>query len=94
VGGAPRTPFGADLGSLTGWMMHATVNTPSSISLQLERSFTRLVNVPPVDHLDYAAAMQCMSDEILNSTVLETYLMVSNKPHGVPRVTVMHSLFR
>jgi hypothetical protein len=76
-------------------MMHATVtDTPSSISLQLERSFTRLANVPPVDHIDYAAAMQRMSDEILNSNVLETSLMVSNKPHGVPRVTVMHSLFR
>jgi hypothetical protein len=95
VGGAPRLPFGADPGSLTGWMLQETLmDTPSSISLQMERSFARLADVPPVDHLDYAAARQRMIDEILNSNGLEVYLMVSNKPHGVPRVTVMHSLFR
>jgi hypothetical protein len=54
----------------------------------------RLADVPPVGHLDHAAARQCMMDEILDSHGLEPYLMMSNKPYGMPRVVVMHSLFR
>jgi hypothetical protein len=69
-------------------------DTPSTISLQTERSFARLAGMPPVNHHDYAAARQGMIDEILNSNTLETYLIVSNQLYGAPRVTVMHSLFR
>jgi hypothetical protein len=40
---APQLPFGADPGSITGWMLQATMtDTPSTISLQTERSFARL----------------------------------------------------
>jgi hypothetical protein len=40
---APLLPFGADPGSITGWMLQATMtDTPSTISLQTERSFVRL----------------------------------------------------
>jgi hypothetical protein len=92
---APQLPFGADPGSITGWMLQATMrDTPSTISLQTERSFARLAGMPPVNHHDYAgAARQGMIDEILNSNTLETYLIVSNQLYGAPRVTVKHSLF-
>jgi hypothetical protein len=94
-GDAPQLPFGADPGSITGWMLQATMtDTPSTISLQTERSFARLAGMPPVNHHDYATARQGMIDEILNSnTLLETYLIVSNQLYSAPRVTVMHSLF-
>jgi hypothetical protein len=74
---APQLPFGADPGSITGWMLQATMtDTPSTISLQTERSFARL------NHHDYAAARQGIIDEILNSNTLETYLIVSNQFGG------------
>jgi hypothetical protein len=95
LGVAPQLPCGADPGSITGWMLQATMaETPSTISLQMERSFARLVGMPPVNHHDYAAARRDMIDEILNSNSLETYLMVSNHLYREPRVTVIHSLFR
>jgi hypothetical protein len=40
-------------------------------------------------HIDYTAVMQRMIDDVLNSDVLGTYLVVSNTPQCVPRVTVL-----
>ena len=88
---APQLPFGADPGSITGWMLQETrIDTADDISAQMERGLTRLGDLPEPGNAGYAAAMQRMVDEIRNDGALGTYLIVSDTPLGVPRVTVMH----
>jgi hypothetical protein len=76
--------------------MLATTAEDSTLDIanQMGRSFARLANVPAVADAGYAIARQQLLDEVLNSDTLNTYLVVSNTPHDVPRVTVLHSVAR
>jgi hypothetical protein len=91
---APQLPFGADPGTITGWLLDATsTETSGTISRGLERGFNRLVdNIPGTAAPGYPAAMQAMADEIINSDTLITYLTVTNIPNDEVRVTTVHSI--
>jgi hypothetical protein len=73
---APQLPFGADRGTITGWLLDATLTkTPGTDSRGLEPGFNWLVgNIPAVANPVYAAAMRTMADTIINSDMLVKYL--------------------
>ncbi len=93
---APRLPHGADQGTITGWILDETVAaTPSSITQELERSCNRLVdNIPDPLAADYGDVMRKMTDEVINSDTLITYLTATNRWNNVVRVTRVHSIAR
>jgi hypothetical protein len=77
---APQLPFAADPGTITGWLLDATTTeTSGSISRGLELGFNRLVdNVPDPGDATYDDVMCTMTDEIISSNTLVTYLVVTN----------------
>jgi hypothetical protein len=91
---APQLPFGADPGTITGWLLDATLTeTPGTISRGLERGFNWLVDsIPVVANPGYAATMRTMAGEIINSDTLVTYLTATNISNNVVRVTTVHSI--
>jgi hypothetical protein len=91
---APQLPFGADPGTITGWLLDATsAETSGTISRGLERGFNRLVDsIPAVVNPGYAAAMRTVAGEIINSDTLVTYLTATNISNNVVRVTTVHSI--
>lgn len=93
---APQLPHGADPGTMTGWLLDDTVAaTPTSITQELERGCNRLVNnIPDPNDPAYAGVMRSMTDEVLNSDTLITYLTATNRWNNVVRVTVVHSIHR
>jgi hypothetical protein len=69
--------------------------TPSSITQELERSCNRLVdNIPDPLAADYDDVMRKMTDEVINSDTLITYLTATNRWNNVVRVTAVHSIAR
>jgi hypothetical protein len=92
----PQLPFAADPGTITGWLLDTTTTeTSESISQGLERGFNRLVdNVPAMNANGYDEAMREMTDEIVNSDTLVTYLMATNIINEVVRITIIHSIAR
>ena len=51
---APQLPFGADPGSITGWMLQETrIDTADDISAQMERGLTRLGDLPEPGNAGY-----------------------------------------
>jgi hypothetical protein len=93
---APQLPHGADPGTITGWILDETAAAmPAAITQELERGFNRLVdNIPDPTHADYDDVMRRMTDEVMNSDTLVTYLTVTNRWNNVVRVTVVHSIAR
>jgi hypothetical protein len=93
---APQLPFAADPGTITGWLLDATATeTSSSISRGLELGFNRLVdNIPNPTHATYDGIMRAMTDEIIGSDTLVTYLVVTNAVSDQARVTLLHSIGR
>jgi hypothetical protein len=93
--GAPQLPFGADPGSITGWMLSVSaIESTASIAAEMERGFLRLGSLPEPNAATYEAARQGLLGEVLDTDTLGTYLVVTNTPHDAPRVTVLHSLAR
>jgi hypothetical protein len=92
----PQLPHGADPGTITEWILQATsTETSDSISRGLELGFNRLVNdIPATDAVDYEDVMREMTDEIIHSDTLVTYLVATNIGNNVVRVTVAHSIAR
>jgi hypothetical protein len=93
---APQLPFGADPGTVTGWLLESTATeTSESISRGLELGFNRLVdNVPGIHDVGYSDVMRDMIAEIINSDTLTPYLVATNIGNNVVRVTVIHSIAR
>jgi hypothetical protein len=93
---APQLPHSADPGTITGWILDETVaETPTVITLDMERGFNRLVdNVPDVNDPTYDGIMRQMTDEVISSDTLITYLTATNRWNNVVRVTVVHSIAR
>jgi hypothetical protein len=89
---APQLPHSADPGTTIGWILDETVAaTPAVITQEVEQGFNRLVNdIPDANHADYDDVMRKMTDEVINSDTLITYLTVSNRWNHVMRVTVFH----
>lgn len=93
--GAPQLPLGADPGTISGWMLqHTASDTPSQIANEMERGFLRIDSLPDVGHADHDMRSRQLTDEVLNSDILVTYLTVGETTTGTPRVTVLHSLAR
>jgi hypothetical protein len=84
------------MGSLTGWILDATtIKMSDSILKGLGRSFTRHVdNVPGAGVPGHSEAMKEMSNEIVNSNTLTTYLTATNFGHDIVKVSVLHSIAR
>jgi hypothetical protein len=91
---APQLPHGADPGTITGWILDETVAaTPASITQELERGFNRLVNnIPAANDANYREVMREMTDEVMYSDTLTTYLTATNRWNDVVRVTTLHSV--
>jgi hypothetical protein len=92
----PQLPFGADPGTITGWILESsTTETSESISRCLERGFNRLVDdIPLPAEPTYDAAMREITDEVINSDTMVTYLVATNICNDVVRITVVHSIAR
>jgi hypothetical protein len=73
---APQLPHCADPGTITGWILDKTAAaTPTSITQELERGFNRLVNnIPATTDANYHEVMREMTDEVMYSDTLTTYL--------------------
>jgi hypothetical protein len=91
---SPQLPHSADPGTITGWILDETVaKTPTRVTQDLERGFNRLVtNIPIPTHADYGATMRKMTDEVISSDTLMTYLTATNRWNGVVRITVVYSI--
>jgi hypothetical protein len=96
VATAPHLLFGGDPGTITGWLLDATLTeTSSDISRGLEQGFNRLVdNIPNVGDAGYADAIRNMVDEAIGSDMLTTYLTAINIGQECSRVTMIHSIHR
>jgi hypothetical protein len=95
VPAAPQLSFSADPGTITGWLLDATATeTSSSISQGLELGFNCLFNnVPDPADATYDDIMCTMTDEILGSDTLVTYLVITNAVNDQARgVTLLHSI--
>jgi hypothetical protein len=69
--------------------------TSSSISRGLELGFNRLVdNIPDPADVTYDGIMHTMTDEIVGSDTLVTYLIVTNTINDHARITLLHSIGR
>lgn len=75
----PQLPYGADPGTITGWILeNTTTETSESISIGLELGFNRLVdNIPSAVDPGHDAAMRDMADEVMHSDSLVTYLVAT-----------------
>jgi hypothetical protein len=93
---APQLPFAADPGTITGWLLDTTATKTSDIiSKGLERGFNRLVtNIPDLNAPNYDETMREMTDEIVKSDMLITYLIATNIINDVVRITVVLSIAR
>jgi hypothetical protein len=91
---APQLPLGADPGRITGWILDkTTAATPTSITQELEQGFNHLVNnIPATNDANYHKVMQEMTDEVMYSGTLTTYLTATNRWNNVVRVTTLHSI--
>jgi hypothetical protein len=95
VAGLPQLPFGADPGTITGWLLDDTATEASSdIARGLHVCFNRLTeNVPAVgDPGYYDTVMRLMTEEVTHSNTLVTYLTATNICNNVVRVTTVHSI--
>jgi hypothetical protein len=90
----PQLPFAADPGTITGWLLDTTaMETLAIISKGLEHGFNRLVNnIPDMNAPDYDKTMREMTDEIVNSDTLVTYLVATNIINDVVCITMVHSI--
>jgi hypothetical protein len=77
---------------MTGWILDETVaTTPTSVTQELECGFKCLVdNIPDPTDADYDSVMRKMTDEVMSSDTLVTYLTTTNRWNDVERVTVVH----
>jgi hypothetical protein len=93
---APQLPFGADPGTIMGWLLESTATeTLENISRSLELGFHRLVNnVQGIHDVGYEDVMRDMIAKIVNSDTLTPYLVTTNIYNNVVRVTVVHSIAR
>jgi hypothetical protein len=90
---APRLPFGADPGTITGWLLENTVDATShSISLEMEQCFNRLDSVPADGDPGHDNAMVQMVDEVRHSDTIVTYLTATNICNNEVSITVVHSI--
>jgi hypothetical protein len=91
---APQLPFGADPGTITGWLLEETASqTTADVAQTLDRWFNRLVDgIPGVADPGFKTAMTMMTDEITNSDTLVTYLTATNIGSGDARITTIHSV--
>jgi hypothetical protein len=82
---APQLPHSADPGTITGWILDETVAMTSTVITQeMERSFNHLVtNIPDANDPNYDNVMRRMTDEVLSSDTLVTYLTATNRWNGV-----------
>jgi hypothetical protein len=96
VATAPHLPFGADPGTITGWLLDATATeTSSNISRRLTRGFNWLVeNIPAIGDPWYDAAILNVTDEVIGSDTIVTYLTATNIGNDVVRVTTVHSIHK
>jgi hypothetical protein len=61
----------------------------------LELGFNRLVDdIPATNAVDYEDIMREMTDEIIHSDTLVTYLVATNICNNVVQVTMAHSIAR
>jgi hypothetical protein len=92
----PQLPYGTDPGTITGWILeNTTTKTSESITQGPERGFNRLVdNIPLATDPGYEAIMRGMTNEVINSDTMVTYLVATNICNDVVRVTVVHSIAR
>jgi hypothetical protein len=68
---------------------------PTIVTQELERGFNRLVtDIPAMADANYAGVIRNMTDEVISSDTLITYLMVTNRWNDVVRVTTVHSIAR
>jgi hypothetical protein len=76
----PQLPYGADPGTITGWILeNSTTKTSESISQGLERGFNRLVeSIPLANDPAYDAAMREMTDGVIHSDKMIPYLVATN----------------
>jgi hypothetical protein len=90
---APRLPFGADPGTITGWLLENTVDSTShSISLEMEQCFNRLDNVLVDGDPGHDEAMLQMVDEVRHSDTIVTYLVATNICNNEVSITAVHSI--
>ena len=98
LGGVPfalQLPFGADPGSLTGWLLEkSSTDTPTDIVESVARAFARYAELPPVANAEYEAELTNLYNEILSSDDLCSFLTVSTAPGQPPVVTVVSALAR
>jgi hypothetical protein len=91
-GVALQLPFGADPGTITGWLLDETSSqTTADVAQTLDRWFNRLVDgIPGIADPGFKTAMTMMTDEIKDSNTLVTYLMATNIGSGDARITTIH----
>jgi hypothetical protein len=76
-------------------MILATATTSSQdIATGIARGFNRLFSLLTKTASDYADKRLELLDAVLNSDELLTFLVVNNEHHGVPRVSLLHSITR
>jgi hypothetical protein len=91
---APHLPHTADPGTITDWILNETVaTTPTMVTQELDQGFNRLVTgIPAMADANYAEVIRKMTDKVISSDTLITYLTVTNRWNDVVRVTTVHSI--
>jgi hypothetical protein len=96
VATAPHLPFGGDPGTITGWLLDTTSTaTLSEISRGLAQGFNRLVtNIPAMGDPGYNKAMRNMTNEVIGSNTLVTYMTATYIGNNPAQITTVHSIHR
>jgi hypothetical protein len=97
AGGAPllalQLPFGADPGSLTEWLLADTSSSPpAEVVSSMTDAFARYGALPAEADARYAVEFQALSNEVLSSVDLCSFLTVFTTPGEAPVVTVVSAL--
>jgi hypothetical protein len=91
----PQLPNGADPGTITGWLLEASLTkTLDSISSSLEQGFHRLVHNIPIMNGVWYDAMHAMSNDVINSDTIVPYLVMTNIGNDLVQVTVVYLIAR
>jgi hypothetical protein len=90
----PQLPFGADLGTITGWLLDETLTQILRSFLEsLEHGFNQLVdNIPVMGDPGHNDAMRIMTNKITNSDTLVAHLTASNIQSQSMHATTIHSI--
>jgi hypothetical protein len=96
VATAPHLHFGGDPGTITGWLLDATLTaTSSDIPRGLEQGFNWLVtNIRDIGDVGYDKGIRNIADEVVGSDMLVTYLTATNIGHDAAKVTMVYFIHK